>query len=132
MTLTKFLLARIAEDETCTYCQHPVARHIGAWCRMTTGAIDKEGRELICCCAAVSSDARILAECEAKRRIVELHAPLDMGEFYGEEPGVLVVCEQCGPHEDVSWRGANHPCPTLRTLAAVYADHADYRKEWTP
>ena len=42
--------------------------------------------------------ARVLAECDAKRRIVERRNHLDG--------------------------------PTLRALAAVYADHPDWREEW--
>jgi hypothetical protein len=45
--------------------------------------------------------ARVLAECEAKRRIVE---------WYGEEPGRVG--------------------PALGMLAAVYADHPEFREEW--
>jgi hypothetical protein len=48
--------------------------------------------------------ARVLAECEAKRRIVEMHA-------YQEE--------HFTPDE-------------LRALALPYADHPDYREEWRP
>lgn len=56
--------------------------------------------------------ARVLAEVEAKRQIVEHHG----------EP------HEC-PEYDVAW---DSPCPTLRHLAAVYADHPDYREEWKP
>lgn len=74
-------------------------------------------------CNAVGSDergcdctgpARVLAECEAKRQIVAAHA--DDHKFCGDE----VILEP----------GA--PCDTLLTLAAVYADHPDYRDEWRP
>ncbi|MET0489086.1 MAG: DUF6221 family protein [Acidimicrobiales bacterium] len=53
--------------------------------------------------------ARILAECEAKRRIVERHSACD----------------------DVSYGDAS-TCPDMRDLAAVYADHRDYDEAWRP
>ena len=57
---------------------------------------------------------RALAECEAKRRVVEEHSP------YDEE-----WCSSCGDVPQV-----DYPCLTVRALAAVYADHPDYRDEW--
>jgi hypothetical protein len=56
---------------------------------------------------------RVLAECAAKRRIVELHS--------GEND---TPCQ--------SWAGnyTYEPCPTLRALASVYADHPEFREEW--
>ena len=63
--------------------------------------------------------SRVLAEVEAKRTILELHA--DLHECPGVGPG--------------GWDGVadrDQPCPTLRHLAAVYADHAGYNPEWAP
>ena len=56
---------------------------------------------------------RVLREVEAKRRIVGLHS--------GDND---TMCQ--------SWEGnyVEEPCPTLRALASVYADHEDYRAEW--
>lgn len=51
--------------------------------------------------------ARVLAECEAKRRIVARHDRDDSTSF-------------------------GQPCQTLRLLALPYADHSDYRPEWHP
>ena len=85
--LTDFLLARIAEDE-------------------------REARSLIPFSRTVVTSpwsARVLAECEAKRRIV---AALDYAERNGE-PGVWHAW----------WQAAE-------LLALPYADHPDYRKEW--
>lgn len=52
--------------------------------------------------------ARFLAECEAKRRIVELGP-----------------C-RCSEHGDSAWLAA------MRALAAVYADHPEWRGSWWP
>lgn len=112
MTIVEFLLARIAEDERCQYCRHPITRHVGRWCRVPTGAITADGRGLICCCAGADSLDRALAECAAKRAIVERNAPYD----------------------DIQVRRQTRTLAgdTLRQLAAIYADHPDYRQEWKP
>jgi hypothetical protein len=51
--------------------------------------------------------ARVLAECEAKRLLLQ------------REP-----CDDTGVGDD--------PCHHLRALAVPYADHPDYREEWRP
>ena len=88
MTLTEFLLARIAEDE----------RRVG----FVRGFIPDEGDQ-----GEYINPARVLAECEAKRRIVE-HCDFD---HLARSPGDPYV---------------------LRLLALPYADHPDYREEWRP
>ena len=102
LTLTDFLLARIAEDEADARAGL-VAE--GSW--------------------------RVLAECEAKRRIVELHSIREASPS----------CSQCGGYTATTdgQRGIVHhgyaipwPCPTLRALALPYADHPDYREDWRP
>jgi hypothetical protein len=77
--------------------------------------------------------ARVLAEIETKRRIIELHA---IGPCADGPKGVL-VCGTCGPHGDstAAWHGGDYawyPCDTIKTLALPYADHPDYREEWRP
>jgi hypothetical protein len=37
------------------------------------------------------------------------------------------ICARCASHAE-----GEYPCRTLRALAAVYADHPDYRDEWKP
>lgn len=81
-TLTDFLLARIAEDEA-DVADPAAALHY--------------------------APDRVLAECEAKRRIVERHSGCD----------------------EVSY-GDTSTCPDARDLALPYADHPDYRPEWKP
>lgn len=69
------------------------------------------------------SPARVLAECAAKRRIVELHRGQKALWDDDENPLEVVECPECG---------VLFPCPTLRLLALPYADHPDYREEWRP
>ena len=96
MTLTEFLLARIAEDEA------EVRSHALVFLTKVSSGQPIVGVEW--------SEERLLAECDAKRRIVER---ADLWKFdsspYGRESGLM-----------------------LRYLALPYADHPDYRQEWTP
>jgi hypothetical protein len=82
MSLIEFVLARIAEDEEIVRLKGITGR------RVERGQL----------------------ECEAKRRIVELHRAKDNG-----------FCTHC------NWKW---PCVTLRLLALPYADHPDYQPEW--
>jgi hypothetical protein len=98
VTLTEFLLARIAEDEA-GYRAEAAGME---W-------LTVNGRDLW---------PQLLAECEAKRRIV-----VEMGRLAGDvrptsnldEDGWILLC----------WE-------TLETLAAVYADHPDCDEKWVP
>jgi hypothetical protein len=90
VTLTEFLLARIAEDEEDARSVHWEDAGIGS---------DDPIR------------SRWLAECEAKRRIVE---------------GMTVTAEVEGGGYEIALRDA------LRALALPFADHPDYREEWRP
>lgn len=91
-SITGFLLARVTEDES-------EAPYKSMW-------IDG--------CGMVPDDARALAECAAKRAIIEQHHvyALSIGEV-----------QECGV-------GDGLPCDTLQALAAVYKDHPDYQEEW--
>lgn len=113
VTLTEFLLARIADDEA-------VARKYRPHEYLTTrdgselSGADQGGNDAI----AITS-GRVLAECDAKRQIVALHDADADGRF----------CLSCG---DGDYYGVGYPCPTARALALPYADHPDYRDEWKP
>ena len=87
--------------------------------------------------------ARVLAEVEAKRRMLELHVPEPSGYINGvyqmaSEPIGDPFCSHCAnlchsssgimcDNPDAPW-----PCPTVRILALPYADHPDYREQWRP
>lgn len=142
MTLSEFLLARIAEDEAvaraategpwecanvhqsyrvqtvkrCGASPEPLAITMDS--EGLSDSIDATDGEHV----ARWNPARVLAECEAKRRIVMLHhcAP--------------AVGEPWDPVCTVEGYGVTTPndCDTLRALALPYADHPDYRDEWRP
>lgn len=116
--LADFLLARIAEDEA-------EARRGAGWSDRTTRW------------------GRVLADCEAKRRIVEaeagrrvlrdevgdvaVHTWSDKGSF------VSVNGEQMTTAEfDAVFTEPAPPSGTLRLIALPYADHPDYREQWRP
>lgn len=98
ITLIEFLYARIAADEA-------AARGDQGWSARRRGG----------------PPARVLAECEAKRRIIEVECQR--------------ACDNVPPSgftsEDVSSaiRG-RADTPALRALAAVYDHHPGYREEW--
>jgi hypothetical protein len=73
--------------------------------------------------------ARVLAECEAKRRIVAEHGPREVASLDRETwAQTFTVCRRCRNGE----RQVVAPCPTLRLLALPYAEHPDYREGWRP
>jgi hypothetical protein len=114
--LAEFLLARIAEDEATDMGlpHRGDCRIFGGW----PGAPDS----FVGCDCGLST--RVLAECEAKRQIVELHAgdaPICMDGF---RPGL----SHEGLLHSQSTNGVpDGYCDTVRALAAVYADHPDYQ-----
>jgi hypothetical protein len=129
LTLTEFLLARIAEDEA-------VARHVLAWCKLDVARRPEDyppGYNPATDSWAYAADgdrgkpvfvvgpARVLAECETRRRIVKMHA--DDGRR----------CSSCYVEtHDLNqplWPQAS-PCLTLRALALPYSDHPHCREEW--
>jgi hypothetical protein len=109
MTLTDFLLARIAEDEAGSRDDFGAqAAH-----RNDCGIHPQGLEETACDC---DMPQRMLAECEAKRRIVE---------------GYLLRCEQGqDPRGEVFGYHATGMLIAVKLLAAVHADHPDYQEEW--
>lgn len=103
MNPTEFLLARIAEDEA-------EERRLQDEPELADPYAEQAPQHSI--------NWRILAECEAKRRIVELHKrKLD-----------LEGCDNC--HAEFQVTAMGFPCPTIEALLTVYADHPDHRAEW--
>lgn len=136
MTIVEFLRAMFDEDEaTCRNAVVTVGDEERAvtWSESSSGVPETGddswpiGDSRLSRHFARFDPARVLAECEAKRRIVALHAYQARGATWGE----CAVCfdPQTGPGE---YDFETWPCPTLRVLAAVYADHPDYRPEWRP
>jgi len=126
MTLTEFLLARINEDED-------AARAVNGarWnSQVTLLSTDLYGHVIR------QHPDRILAECDAKRKILELHASdehecveMHRGVYSADWPeGTYAKAGEAWAHPSLELHIG--PCPTLLHLAAVYADHPDYNPEW--
>ncbi|MFF2621229.1 DUF6221 family protein [Oerskovia jenensis] len=112
MKLTDFLLARIAEDDAAVASALAVsdgpATSGHEWTTLYDsrhGVFDPE---------VVMSTARARGECEAKRRIIDEHHPVD----------------PCDAHDGITLEAVT--CNTLRFLALPYADHPDYDEAWRP
>ena len=122
--LSAFLLARIAEDEDeVADCRHDDGQ-FGAYGK-ARGDFHEVGCYYYCHDldpATCDCDGwrRRAAECEAKRRIVELHEP---HQPTPDDGPICRICDGNGPN--FYW-----PCDTLRALAMPYADHPSYRAEW--
>lgn len=105
-----FLSARIAEAET-------VARD---WKHQGSAKVTVHGGGTGY--HALINPDRVLAQCAAWRRVVELHS--------GDH-----VCQRAD-HPVEGDRGETMErdgrCATNRTLAAAWSDHPDHRQEWRP
>jgi len=72
---------------------------------------------------------RVLAEVEAKRRIMVEH---QLQPAHTPSPGCAPYgCETCHSHPEFGV-GPFGDCTTLKLLALAYAWHEDYREEWRP
>lgn len=137
--LVEFLTARLDEDE-----QTALAASPGPWRpgeeHDDVIAVDDitvaegfalSGRQLRATVdhIACHDPARVLAEVDAKRRLVELHSTPHtvVDGFCVEEGG---PCTHRG--EDECTLCGETPCATLRLLALPYAGHADYDEAWRP
>jgi hypothetical protein len=98
LTLADFLAARIAEDE----------RRADGW-RTECAAVQFEeyGDTIV---LDGSPWVRVLAECEAKRRILAAHKR----QVEDDDPYAYIVASRV----------------LLKALASVYGDHPDWREEW--
>jgi hypothetical protein len=107
-SLTEFLLARIAEDEE--VARQPDLMWPSSWTakfRDYEALRETKPRDYAVGRYCTQFDpARVLAECEAKRRIVEELT------------------------EDCAWDGTLGAQSILQLLAAPYADHPDFDQDW--
>jgi hypothetical protein len=124
VTLAEFLLARIAEDEGAAEPQRATEQQIQAaaralW-RCRSGQYEVETYVSLAAAALAAAlplsetrlRHRVLAECDAKRRIIaECRAGID----------AWPATDNDGHFEWI-----------LEALALPYADHPDYQPEWRP
>lgn len=119
MTIIEFLLARVADEEM-------LARDAASegspprtgWQKWTTKRDTTPCGETLGPRGTVEAHpARVLAECAAKRTIVERFVEIE--PIAAVSPGGPIVGAMNGLHLAV------------RSLAAVYADHPDYDTAWS-
>jgi hypothetical protein len=118
-TLVEFLHARLAEDEQVARVATPGPWRWAALGEATTDHIARH------------DPARVLAEIDAKRRIVDMHSGHHECAAWDRHSTDLTPTD----HTDTVLvdRGYTHEDdPTLRLLALPYAAHKDYRAEWAP
>jgi hypothetical protein len=164
VTVTEFLLARIAEDEATARAAGVTGHSWGTMIEETgsgeniyytvevpgvkdstiadmwsTDQIGRDQSEHI----ARHDPARVLAECAAKRAIIKQHEDwpvLVEGELEMEPASSDIQSMAYRATRQIAWMteqeyikrfGVEPPtAPMVATLAAVYADHPEYRQEW--
>lgn len=131
--LVSFLRARLDEDEAaakaCYYADWEAGSEgdvvpvrpegnsyvaVGPW---GGGMDDADVRHI-----ARHDPARVLRDVEARRAVLAEHKP--------DTDGHCWVCLTTRDRWKEDWPLDKWPCRTIRTVAAVYSDHADYRQEW--
>lgn len=119
MTLPEFLLARIAEDQA----RAESLTEIKWQPRWVTSP---DNRVLVKPPPEIEWQPRLLAECEAKRRILERLASVNDPHSRDWTTG--------SPGADPEYVGGVSAALeyAARSLALPYADHPDYQQEWKP
>jgi hypothetical protein len=74
---------------------------------------------------------RVLAEVDAKRRLIEMHTPIVLRRVVDSSaPQDVTACDYDTDPDGAGW--VAYPCETLRLLALPYADRPGHRSEWRP
>ena len=115
MTLADFLLARISEDEAAAKAA-TVMRYKGDDYGAAILGRDRDATQAQDEHATRHDPARVLAECDAKRRIVAKAQRADVAMGTGIDPATAAA--------------AFALTEVLHLLALPYRDHPDYREEW--
>ena len=113
--LTAFLRVRYDDDEKLTKAAAEAQTATGRGAEWNPGI----PMDMISEHIAHHDPARVLREVAAKRRILYDHAP--------QAKGYRTACSRCHYGNSL---GANWPCLTMASLAAVWPDHPDYKQEW--
>lgn len=108
LTLSDFLLARLAEDEVWAAANRTF-ENAPEWVPPWWTRVD--------------------AECEAKRKIMALHSPF---ECCNARCPVGLHCRTCEEGVAAGDDPVHYPCQTIRALTAAYAGHPGYDTAWRP
>ena len=77
--------------------------------------------------------ARVLAECKAKRALVDLHQPIPYLGFdkYGRPRDGASQSYFCAVCQDNDGRIiGRYPCDEVKILASIYSDQPDFQEDW--
>jgi hypothetical protein len=138
--LAEFLLVRIAEEETKAKSWRRARMNVDIpeitmsyglepWIVVGGDKITVTDEMYAAWYEPVEPDPKVMAECEAKRRIVQLHrATHECAKFNGDhEGGVYGFAGVFSTESDWDPESA---CDTLRALAEPYRDHPDFAAHW--
>jgi hypothetical protein len=132
MDLAEFLLARLAED-------FEVAQRENTWPNgkpISAADWDRVAGDADSMLVSMFSPARVLAEVEAKRVILNIHSappPPEDEERWGPGlwPNRCLGCGTIPPCDDPITEDRDN-CPVLQALALPYADHPECHPSWLP
>ncbi|MGZ4519093.1 MAG: DUF6221 family protein [Mycobacteriaceae bacterium] len=141
LTVSEFVLARIAEDEAFALSAQAAASIYDEgtvrWHWLRTDGTSSAWEPTL------TDPARVLAQCAAMRKIVELHAswPIlaqtqpDLTEDTSDPSSVTFrLTQQIAWATEQEYRdrfGEEPPtAPMIRALASIWSDHPDFREEW--
>jgi hypothetical protein len=81
---------------------------------------------------AANDPAAVIADCDAKLALVDLHVPVVLHAGGGARYfDTTTVCRSCEPPRQ--FPELAYPCPTIRILAQQFAGHSDHKgEEWAP
>jgi hypothetical protein len=138
LTLAEFLLARIDDDKAWVQMVlDDYAQHLVNWSCPVTGVVNvgdpgmdgllPTGDGPLAQHIARWDPARVLAECDAKRRIIELFRETTEGE-----DGISDDADFLRQMDEIATGRWEALRSVIRLLALPYADHPDYREEWRP
>lgn len=96
----------------------------GAWERIYVKGDDGTTAAHIACW----DPARVLAECNAKRRIIAEHQPEPGWDMNRVERDI--VCGTCAGTDYAGDREGEWPCPTLRALASAFEGRPGWDPQW--
>ena len=123
LTLTEFLLARIADEERLAHdAASEGTPHRTGWQWWTSKKDTTPDGEVLGPRGSIEmSPSRALAECEAKRRVVDRYLAQLARQVDPEESQLSAdICAE----EYADW--------VIPVLALPYADHPDYDEAWRP
>lgn len=144
--INEFLVARLREDEA--QARDAASRNAAQWSCPASAVLDVGDDDFVLVHDSGVGEhmrrwdpARVLREVETKRRILDLHkvnvevegAPprFPHPHVRYQQGRVTYWCDRCDHDRDYGHiSGPDEGCPTLRLLAAPYADHPDFNPTW--